>query len=605
MNIRLRLVISVNILLAMAVPLSGATENFKGYVVSAQQVLMKVRSPSGAILQQLRQLGNADDLRALNSAAGLYVLHSRSVDVGGLIAALQNLPFVAFVEPDYVVKTTTVPNDVYFPQQWSLLNTGTPGADIGATSAWNISTGSTANVVGVIDTGIDYTHPDLAANIWSAPAQFTVNLSWGQLTCPAGSHGYNAIKHSCDPADDHGHGTHVSGTIGAIGNNSLGVAGVNWTTRIMGMKFLDSSGSGNTSDAIDSMEFAIQVAANFSGGGTPVNVRVFSASWGGDGFSQALLAEINSSNTNGILFVAAAGNASANNDATPFYPASYNAPNLIAVAATGSNDALASFSNWGKSTVHLAAPGVSILSTVPGSAYAYMSGTSMAAPHVSGAAMLVLSKCSLSVAALKNALLANVDLISGLSNFTVTGGRLNVYKALQSCAAAPPPTGAATFVKTDSTTQGTWKGVYGVDGFNVIGDTSSIPSYATVTPAANLPCIWASSTTDPRAMQKGSLNDRIAACWYNNPSFTVDLSFNDANSHQVALYFVDWDTNLGGRSQRVDILDGANNLLDSRTLTGFNGGQYLVWNLSGHVLIRVTNTASASNNTVLSGIFFR
>src|SRR5207302_2005115 len=135
---------------------------------------------------------------------------------------------------------------------------GTPGADIHATSAWAISTGSKTNTIGVIDTGIDYNHPDLAANVWSAPTAFTVTIGGQPITCPAGSHGFNAITRSCDPMDDHYHGTHVAGTIGAVANNAAGVSGVNWTASIMGLKFLDSTGSGSTADAIDAIDFALQ-----------------------------------------------------------------------------------------------------------------------------------------------------------------------------------------------------------------------------------------------------------------------------------------------------------------------------------------------------------
>jgi len=224
----------------------------------------------------------------------------------------------------------------------------------------------------------------------------------------------------------------VSGTIGAIGNNGIGVAGVNWTTAIMALKFLDSSGSGSVSDAIDAIEFGLQAKQYF---GTAANLRVLSNSWGGSGFSQALLNEINRANTADVLFVVAAGNAATNDDTALTYPASYNASNMITVAATSNMDSLASFSNYGPTTVHLGAPGVNILSTLPGSAYGYLSGTSMATPHVAGAAMLVLSACSLNTSGVKNALLANVDPVSSLGGVTVTGGRLNVNRAIHSCAA--------------------------------------------------------------------------------------------------------------------------------------------------------------------------
>jgi len=574
-------------------------ENNNGHEVKGRQAILKIAAPSSAILDQIKQLGDADDFRPLSNALNLYVLHSKSENATALLNSLKNHPSVVYVEPDYIVKVSVTPNDPGFPQQWSLLNTATPGADIGATNAWAISTGSTTNVVGVVDTGMDYAHPDLAANVWSAPAAFTVNLSWGSITCPAGSHGYNAITRSCTPMDDNGHGTHVSGTIGAVGNNATGVAGVNWTTRIMALKFLDSTGSGAVSDAIDGIEFALQAKTIF---GNAANVRVFSNSWGGSGFSQGLLDEINKVNSANGLFVVAAGNSTQNDDTTPTYPASYVAPNLVTVAATTSTDTLASFSNFGLTTVHLGAPGVNILSTWPNSQYANLSGTSMATPHVSGAAMLVLSACNLSTAALKNALLANVDPLPSLAGITVTGGRLDVNKAIRSCAGGSSgPSGTAAFIKTDTTTAGSWKGVYGADGFNVINDTASYPSYVTVTPAGNYNYSWAPSTADLRGLQKAAASDRIAACWYSGSAFTVDLSFKDTATHQIAVYSLDWDRL--GRTQRVDILDANNNVLDTRSAAGYSGGEYLVWNLSGHVILRFVNT-TASFNAVVSGLFF-
>src|SRR5262249_6741510 len=235
--------------------------------------------------------------------------------------------------------------------------------------------GSTANVVGIVDTGIDYTHPDLAQNLWTAPQNFTVNLGGFNVTCHTGDVGFNAITRTCDPRDDNNHGTHVAGTIAARGNNSAGVVGVNWVGRVMALKFLDASGNGSTSDAVDAIEFAIQAKAAL---GSAANVRVLSNSWGDPGFSQTLLSEINKANPNNILFVAAAGNSGQNNDTTPFYPASFSAPNIIAVAATDNRDQLAGFSNYGNTAVDLGAPGVAILSTTIGNTYQYFSGTSMA-----------------------------------------------------------------------------------------------------------------------------------------------------------------------------------------------------------------------------------
>ena len=295
-------------------------------------------------------------------------------------------------------------------------------------------------MIAVLDTGIDYNHPDLAANVWSAPTSFTVIIGGNQVTCPAGSHGYNTVAGSCDPRDDNNHGTHVAGTIGAVGNNNIGSVGVNWTTRIMALKILDGGGIGTVADAISAIDFAIQVKTQFASSSTPVNVRVLSNSWGGDTFSQALLDEINLANANEMLFVAAAGNGGGNNDSNPTYPASYMAPNVISVTATDNQDALAGFSNYGNASVHLAAPGVGIYSTYPNASYSHLSGTSMAAPHVSGAAMLVLANCgSLSTASLKGTLLANVDVLPSLAGKTITGGRLNVNQAVRNCITVSSP----------------------------------------------------------------------------------------------------------------------------------------------------------------------
>lgn len=362
--------------------------------------------------------------------------HRLKVQRGGVaagLAALKTRASVRYAEPDYILHADLVPNDPRFADLWGLRNTGqpilgttgSPGADIHAVPAWDISTGSSSVVVGVVDTGIDYTHPDLASNVWSNPG--------GIGGCAAGTHGFNAITGTCDPRDDNNHGSHVSGTIGAVGNNGVGVVGVNWTVTLMGLKFLDAAGTGSTADAITAIDFAVQ--AKIAG----VNVRVLSNSWGGGAFSQALLDEINRANANDIMFVAAAGNDASNNDITPHYPSSYNAPNVVAVAATDQNDALASFSNFGATSVHLGAPGVNVLSTIIGGNYDFFSGTSMATPHVSGSAALVLSRCALNTAALKSQLLNNVDTDPALAGITSTGGRLDVDKAIRGCAAPPTP----------------------------------------------------------------------------------------------------------------------------------------------------------------------
>jgi subtilisin family serine protease len=383
------------------------------------------------------------------AGTGVRLVRSQSKSASTLVRELSARPDVDYVEPNYIVHADALPNDPLFGELWGLRNTGQPilgfvgtaGADISATAAWDLTTGSRDNVVAVVDTGVDYSHPDLAANIWAAPAEFTVTIGGFPITCPAGSHGFNAITNTCDPMDDNDHGTHCSGTIGAVGNNGIGVAGVNWTASIMGAKFLGAGGSGTTANAIKAIEFTIQAKMIF---GPEANVRVLSNSWGGGGFSQALLDEINRANQHDILFVAAAGNNSSNNDLVPHYPSSYTAPNLVAVAATENsegadnanataNEVLASFSNFGKGTVDLAAPGTRVLSTIRANQYAYFSGTSMATPHVSGAAALVLAYCDLNNADLKKTILSTVDFNSRFAELTSAGGRLNVNRALRDC----------------------------------------------------------------------------------------------------------------------------------------------------------------------------
>ncbi len=430
------------------------TVRYGNRLAAAGEVLVKYRSDvSASDRQQLnQQLGNDEDSGI--GGVGVRRLHSRFFTTDTLVNFLRQDPRVLYAEPNYVVQAVATPNDPQFSNLWGMLNTGqtigcggscyggaagAAGADIGAPGAWDVSTGSRANVVGIVDTGVDYTHPDLAANVWSAPSSFTVTIGGHTITCAAGTHGFRSVSNgrtmTCDPMDDNNHGSHVSGTIGAVGNNGTGVVGVNWTASIMGLKFLSSSGSGYTSDAINVIEFAIQAKAHF---GAAANVRVLSNSWGGGGYSQALADEITKANANDMLFVAAAGNSAANDDTTAFYPADYAVPNVVAVAATTNKDVLASFSNWGPTKVALGAPGQDILSTVRNGGYAYYSGTSMATPHVSGAAALVLAACpSLDTAALRSALIGTVD--KTLVGFVSSGGRLNVDAAVHSCSGSTTP----------------------------------------------------------------------------------------------------------------------------------------------------------------------
>jgi thermitase len=374
-------------------------------------------------------------------------IRSRSRTLAAFGQAMYARADVEAVEPNYEVSATATPNDLG-GALWGLQNTGqmlingehgNAGADINAVPAWDVTTGSRETVVGIVDTGVMAGHPDLAANIWAAPHSFTVTIGSSTVTCPAGSHGFNAIVRSCDPSDDNGHGTHVAGSIGATGDNGTGVVGVNWTSSIMALKFLDASGNGFVSDAVDAIDFAIQARAAVG-----ANIRVLNASWNGGDFSQALSDEIGRANDADMLFVASAGNTGADHGAQPSYPASYGAANLIAVASTNYRDELASYSDYGAETVHVAAPGSLIYSTSigpgtpPTSGYATLSGTSMSAAYVSGTAALVLAHCSYSTGALRAALLSSAQTLPSLMGRVQSGRRIDASAAVRSCSNPGP-----------------------------------------------------------------------------------------------------------------------------------------------------------------------
>ncbi len=279
-----------------------------------------------------------------------------------------------------------------FPRQWGLSNSGqdggTSGTDIHAQQAWSVTTGSQNVVVAVIDTGIDYTHPDLAANIWSAPTSFSQTINGVSINCPAGTHGFNAVTNSCDPMDDVFHGTHVAGIIGAAGNNGLGMSGVNWNVSLLACKFIDAMGNGTTADAVTCLDY---VKALKDQG---VNIVATNNSWGGNFFARSLNDAISALQRDGILFIAAAGNDFNDNDVVSVYPANTFLPNVISVAATNRFDLLPAFTNLGRHSVHLGAPGQEILSTLPGATYGVETGTSMSTPFVTGVAALLAAQDS-------------------------------------------------------------------------------------------------------------------------------------------------------------------------------------------------------------------
>ena len=322
-----------------------------------------------------------------------------------------------------------LPDDPLFNDQWALNNSGQNGgktnADIKALLAWEKNKGSQSVVVAVLDTGVDYTHPDLVANMWTRPDNVP-QYTDAELGTYNDLHGFNATDNQGDPMDENGHGTHCSGIIGAEGNNGEGIAGINWNVSIMPLKFMGRGGFGTTKDAIEAINYAIDRKHN------GVNVRVISASWGSTANSKALEDAIRAAGEEGILFVAAAGNDGTSNDRSPHYPSNYDLPNIISVAALDRNDNLASFSNFGVKTVHIAAPGREILSTWLNDDYREASGTSMATPYVAGvAALIAAEEPKISVEKLREKLLKSVDKIDALSGKIESGGRINAAKALE------------------------------------------------------------------------------------------------------------------------------------------------------------------------------
>ena len=373
----------------------------------------------GVEFEVLRGLGLVGQVLVRSSDASFEAVQSR---------LSENVNVAGFEQDAIRQIDVTVPTDPYYNQLWGMNS-------IDAPEAWTITTGSSSVVVAVIDTGVDYTHVDLAANIWINPGEIAGNgIDDDHNGFVDDVYGYDFVNNDGDPMDDNSHGTHVSGTIAAMANNGVGVAGVNWSSSIMALKFLDSNGSGYLSDAVRAINYATMMRTQYD-----VNVCVTNNSWGGGGYSTSMYNAIQASNNAGILFVAAAGNSGSNNDFSSQYPANYSCSNVVSVAAITSSGQLASFSSYGATTVDLAAPGVSIYSTVPGNRYASYSGTSMATPHVAGVAALAFALTpDASVAEIRDAILGGTEPSAALSGKTVTGGTLNAYNTLQLLDAQPP-----------------------------------------------------------------------------------------------------------------------------------------------------------------------
>ena len=407
--------------------------------LGSPEVLVKFKSgvTSDAIDKLTARLNDRIEDRIENADGWGAIDDLDNADAASIVAEYSKLPEVEYAEPNFEIAldvaegplVPVLPRDPQFSDQWALANSGQrggkQGADISATLAWAITTGSDEVVVAVLDSGVDYTHEDLAQNMWVRP-QSMAPYQDNELGTIDDLNGYNAIDSAADPMDDNGHGTHCAGIIGAEGENNLGIAGVNWKVQIMPLKFMNAGGFGTTKDAIEAINYVIDRKK------AGVNVRIISASWGSTQRSRALETVIRKAYENDILFVAAAGNATTNNDRTPHFPSSYNVPNVISVAALDRHDELAKFSNYGVKSVAIAAPGVDILSTWLGNQYEEKSGTSMATPVVSGVAALIVNQNPrISVDDLRKKLMASTDPIVALNGKTVSGGRINAAKAME------------------------------------------------------------------------------------------------------------------------------------------------------------------------------
>lgn len=342
----------------------------------------------GIRLADLGQLKNT--IKELNV---LSVQRSSIETVDSVVERVSTFSYVEYIEPNYIYRAVAVPNDPELDKLWGLHNFGQqvnhnyygqPGIDIDAEKAWDVQTGSKKIIVGIVDTGINYNDPNLKNNIWVNEKEFNgkAGVDDDQNGYIDDIHGFNFRSGSTttEPLDDNHHGTHCAGTIGASGNDGIGVVGVNWNVSMMALKFLDSNGSGNAEDATKAILYGIKMHAN-----------ILSNSWGSFGESKTILSAVQEANKAGILFVAAAGNDSTDIDQYTYFPAGFKVANVLPVAAIDNRGKLAYFSNWGVETVPLAAPGLDVYSTVL-DGLGYLSGTSMATPHVSGVAALVLAQ---------------------------------------------------------------------------------------------------------------------------------------------------------------------------------------------------------------------
>jgi subtilisin family serine protease len=419
------LLIIPTLLLAFASGFSTQSAAQKSYVEGELLVRFKKNLPLQQIASAHNQLG-AHIIKEFPLTHWQRVQLPEGMSVDEAVSLYKNFDSVEEAQPNFIYSMLATPNDPRYGELYGMTK-------IQAPVAWNTTTGSSSIVVAVIDTGVIYTHEDLAPNMWHNPGEIPGNnLDDDGNGYRDDVYGIDVANHDSDPLDDFDHGTHVAGIIGAAGNNSLGIAGVNWSVSIMAVKLHNVNGQATSAGAIECFQYVTMMKNR------GVNIRVTNNSWGGApeaaGFDQALKDAIDAAGNAGILNVFAAGNSNSNNDLAPFYPASYNSPSILAVASSTEDDSRSSFSNYGSTSVDLAAPGSNILSAIifqPG--YGYKSGTSMASPHAAGAAALIAaSNPQLSNYSLKATLINSVDALPQWTGVVRSGGRLNVARAISS-----------------------------------------------------------------------------------------------------------------------------------------------------------------------------
>lgn len=405
------------------------------------QLIVKFASISDVERDQILNEYDAQIIDTFSSSGAHLIMFGRTLNDDELnerARELEERPEIQYVEANMVrhlIGSKKMPNDPKFNEQYALHNTGGPytteDSDMDVLEAWDITTGSRNVVVGVVDSGMDYLHKDLSAALWRNLGEMGTDAagrdkSSNRIDDDGNGYvddwrGWDFVNGDNDPMDDRDHGSHCSGIIGASGNDGIGITGVNWNVTMMPLKAFNSNGEGYVAAIIKAIEYA-----------TKMGVVVTNNSYGSEGGpSNAEKAAIEQAQKKGILFIAAAGNSTSDNDENPVYPASYTLDNIITVASTDGDDKLSDFSNFGAKSVHVGAPGSSIVSTVRGNKYETWGGTSMAAPQVAGVVALIKAKYpSLSSAMIKKSIIETTDRLPTLQGKTLTEGRVNAYRAL-------------------------------------------------------------------------------------------------------------------------------------------------------------------------------